>query len=1238
MATVTKYPTIIVNSVKEAYESDWSGLSNLNADDDTDAQCQIQGGTVLTGSRSDDPTSASTSGEGFDWYDPGAAADGSIYYYADVYSGGGYTWSKYLELRGMSFSIPATASNGGSNEISRVKVEVVCSGQGYSRTMELRLVTTGGTVCNPINQSMPTSKATLTYDYTNTQWGLPSDLSSSTGLGVNIRIQTNGTNAGVYFVKVTVYYKSGETTKQPNGIYATDCDVDLNDNARINNVKVVWEEYLRNTTGGTSNIPQINSKTVTLLKANNGENVSQISSLSVPTGRTQRELTFDSSVMPDVRRANIEDPDFGIYFCMGSNASSNQGLVYLDYLRVVVDFTDPTYSLSAELSTGKVLGEQLIYTLTLKNTNSCHEGVNIPVTITLPSGLSVASQSGDGTYDTGTHKWDAVLDSTRTAVLTLTLDTTTAGSKTINASVDDFSTSLDKSTVVLSPTYILSSPSIKEHVTETYNVTYTITVEVDTSAVSSVDVNIPIPSGLQFVSAEGSGSYNSSTKVWTAVFTNQTATLSLTIKGITVGTINQVITTNAASFTKKITVLPATLSVPYHTEIDLPDEILTYLKDGEVYTLSCWSIVTDSELEYVYPGDQNFTIAVVNGDNEFLSDKAESLDTPSRISTRFIYNKDAPIKLRIYGQWLEINPGNASHEVGGFALYHEKQLIDNPNLMSGSNVRENITTGSDFLANTNGTSAYNGASIESSTEWSSEGDRSFKIILPGSVVDESVYFLTNTYDRLPTQAGDYRIAFMKIKGSGNFRLTLMGRDGTGAYVEYKNMNVTAMEPPQLINISNIFTDPDVKYCDIKIIQASTPNPVEIYIDTIKFYDNDPLVNVEGKTDYELPALLFDDPDSLLLDGDYAEISLPPNRIGEGITFPDLHFGGLEGDSEVIIKGLMITGDVSVPGDINIGAILSTEEGDASQSIIISSDDTTFQIGGETDRWGLNRLKLSDLYFTLIFSNIGVDTILALLKNISIIIYYMYDETAGNRGFTLDGVHSREYNVFLVDGWDKPDGLNNDLQTFKLTRSDGEKLTASTVVSKEFKIKFQIVADTLEEANERLKEITAWMTNDRDENQKPITKAMVFDWDPDREYNVVLNDTIDIDFTVGSFEGSAKFLLPEGVGHGPQKVTGSTGRNNGLIPIRPVLQVVCSGADEVLITDSVSGQFMNIQHTFEEGTILTIDHQKRTVKDNLGNSYLTDVSLDSYWFKIQNEYDFNESTGCLVQTVTFQEAI
>ncbi len=856
------------------------------------------------------------------------------------------------------------------------------------------------------------------------------------------------------------------TVSKAGRVKVTGFGFNFKDNTRINSILVSWEEYVRNPSGGVTGVPTIPSKSAYLLYANGGSNsVKKTDPSTVPTNRTTRSLSYAASEMPSVKPAYLESANFGVYFDPARNTSSNTGRLFLDYINALVDFTDPTYMIGATLSAGKIVGDLVTYTLTLTNTNKCHNGIAIPVTITLPSGLTYNSQSGNGSYNTSTNKWNAVLNSSGVATLTLVLNSTSSGTKSISASVDGFSVSLSKSTIILPPTYTLTSPTNSHSVTETHDLTYTITVTVNSASITSVPVNIPIPTGMTYGSSSGNGSYNSTTHVWTATFVNKTATLTFTLHAITAGQVTQTITADTQTLTKTITIISATVTTPFYTDYQLPAEVLDYIQNGEQYALSCYQLIKDTVASTVYPGDKNFKISIINGPNEYFSDRATALNTLTRISTLFTYDSSQTIKLRVYGQYVEINPANATVSIGGFALYLGSEI-----------------------------------------------------------------------------------------------------------------------------------------------------------------------------DYQIPAVIFEDPENLIDDGNYSAVIIYPNQDGASVLLSNINFAGRDLDKDLIIKGIGISGDLYTGDNVDITVVMHSLYETHSKSIIALMGDIEFSMGGETDKWGFNSLDLDTLCFELQVNNIGVAPIEVGIKDVQVTLYYQYDETGDSKGLTLDGVHSREKNMFLSPGFEKPEGLSTDIVTLKLERTDGEKLTSSTVKSKTFKIIFQIVADDFEDANDKLIEIIKWLTNDRDDYQIPITKAMVFDWDPNRTYNVILDDDVDVKLDVSKYECTANFIVPEGVGWTAEKITGAMGINSGLIPIRPLIQVICDGSSEVVLHESNTGQLLRISNTFAAGTVLLIDCNKRTIMDPTGTNYISSVGLDSYWFKIARDYDFSDSTGCTIQMISYNEAV
>ena len=854
------------------------------------------------------------------------------------------------------------------------------------------------------------------------------------------------------------------TQSKPCRVRVSNFGFVFDNNAKINKITAEWEEYIRTNAGSTVAVPTIPYKNVLFNGANGGSNTAyKKNNSSVPTSRTNRSIAYTLSEIPNMRPAHIMASGFGVYLNPARNTSYNSGVMYLDYIRVAVDYTNPTYAFTSTISTGKVIGEEIVCSITLSNTNNCHNGFVIPVTLDIPAGLTLLGYTSAGTYNTSTRKWNASLNSNRTATITLRFRADSVGTKTFKATVDSYGTNISKSTTVLAASYELSGVN-PGFVTQGQDITQEITITTNSNAISTVNANIPIPQGFVYKSHTGPGTYTPGTGVWAAGFTNKTATLELTLTSVDAGEFEQILTVDNKTLIFNTTVISASVTAPHYTDYQLPESVLMYLEHGNTYTLSAYAFLNDTVLTQVYPGQNNHKFAIINGD-EYLSNRPTALNTIKRVKSTFVYDAGENIVLRIYGQYPEISPTTAIYELGGFALFYGETI-----------------------------------------------------------------------------------------------------------------------------------------------------------------------------DYAAPAILFDEPGLLLDNADYATAVLEDNKTDSLIYFDEINWAGWENDNELIVKGLKITGDINVNDNISVICSIKTLNITKTKSIIINPEDTGFEIGGPTDKWNFNNISLEDLIFGLSIINITAAGVEVQLKNIEITIYYQYDKTRGNPGIAAKGVHSRDLNVFIAPGWDKPEGLETDITSVKLERTDGEFITSSTVQGKEFKIKFNIVADTLQEANDLMILVTDWLSNDRDIWQKPVPYSLVFDWDLNREYFVILKGSIENDFDNGKFECTAKFLLPDGVGYKPVKTTAAIDTNEGLTKVKPVIQIMATGDEYITVREKISGQYLIINHTFENGEVLVIDTDKRTIMDLSGNNYFDKVSPDSFYFRIREDYDFSESEGCIIQTISYREAV
>lgn len=465
------------------------------------------------------------------------------------------------------------------------------------------------------------------------------------------------------------------TRSKPGKLRCSSYGFNIKPNARINKIIAEWEAYCRNLSGGTNGVPNIPNIYLSLPGSDWNVNWN-----SVPLYRTVRSVTFDASAVPNVSPAMVNDSGFWVLFNPSRNTNHQVGKMFVDEIALIVDYDDPTYTLQAEIESPKIVGGQITYKLTIINTNQTPHTQSVPISIVLPAGLSYLSQSSsDGTYNSSTGKWNAIINSDHTASLELTLSSSAVGDQTVTATVDDFGTSISRTATIKNPNYALSS-DLPSNITQGQNLTYHVTVNVDTDAVSTVNVNIPIPSGFTFVSSSGNGTYTSSTGVWAATFTNKTATLTIVLTAVTPGDYTQTSTISETNtLTRSITIVSTNITECYYSDVPIPAEILNYLEDGETYIISC-NIRANQTATSIYNGYKNYKLAILqtvgNITTEYLGTRPNQANIYQRSYSRFTYNALGTQKIRIYGQYKELSPQNTSVDFLKFAIQKVKTTYE----------------------------------------------------------------------------------------------------------------------------------------------------------------------------------------------------------------------------------------------------------------------------------------------------------------------------------------------------------------------------------------------------------------------------------------------------------------------------------------------------------------------------------------------------------------------------------
>lgn len=391
-----------------------------------------------------------------------------------------------------------------------------------------------------------------------------------------------------------------------------------------------------------------------------------------------------------------------------------------------------------------------------------------------------------------------------------------------------------------------------------------------------------------------------------------------------------------------------------------------------------------------------------------------------------------------------------------------------------------------------------------------------------------------------------------------------------------------------------------------------------------------------QTSYSEPANLLSNPTALLSDSGSSDITLDSNTESTTYSY-NLPVSALTNPLS-LFSGIELKLNSFAASNSGIEVSLESSNGNissAKSSYISRTGTITF--GGMTDLWDLDSTDIEGETLTLhiTFTNTTREQATFTYNNILFTLYYVEDQTGGADGFTANNIHSVNYQLLLLDV-DLPEGPEREVGTVNFPLSDGETVVNHSFKSKDIKIKFVVWGETLDEAKVKLRNISQWLTNDRNTLSIPVPYELVFDFEDDMTYHVILNDPIDTEINYTAIECEATFNVPSGVALTSEtKITGPVGTNNGITKIKPVVTVLCDGSTGITITDTISEQSIMIDEEITDGTLITIDCDARTILDEADNDYTTSVNIESIWFNFFTSYDLS-CTGGQVQSVSFKE--
>ena len=411
--------------------------------------------------------------------------------------------------------------------------------------------------------------------------------------------------------------------------------------------------------------------------------------------------------------------------------------------------------------------------------------------------------------------------------------------------------------------------------------------------------------------------------------------------------------------------------------------------------------------------------------------------------------------------------------------------------------------------------------------------------------------------------------------------------------------------------------------------------------------NEPAI-IEEYTERLTNGLFLEPIDEVISDeGSSSTITLQAFDISNTHVLYDLPLDdGYGTDSDMAIRGIELTGEVEQTDRLILYAKLRSPTGESRQRSIIIEDTKDFSIGGNGDLWGYNTLdmvNLEDWEIELTISNNldEVDGNLT-LGNLQLNLYVERVEPS-NIVCYINGEDLRYYGVFITDV-SIPEGLQTDTRYLEVDGTDHNDPYNQSIRQKEIEIEFELGNDCDLQANTlSRRELAKLLVNDRDEYNRPIPNTIEFSHYPDIYWEYIMEDAIKDKIEIGSYtDGKVTLVVPAGTAYDKESTTTSnTGYVNGLATINPIL--IVKPTDEIItIREEVTGQEFHMGYSGEwNDKILEIDCEDRIAWLKTDEDDTDPINLNRYvdfnsdWFRLKGEFNF-VGINCIIRTVDYQE--
>ncbi len=382
------------------------------------------------------------------------------------------------------------------------------------------------------------------------------------------------------------------------------------------------------------------------------------------------------------------------------------------------------------------------------------------------------------------------------------------------------------------------------------------------------------------------------------------------------------------------------------------------------------------------------------------------------------------------------------------------------------------------------------------------------------------------------------------------------------------------------------------------------------------------------------------------DAETPSVLVPAMSYSNPVIMYDLPLGEDFGtDDEMAIRGIAITGEIEHNDDLTIIASIRTDQTTINRSIVLDDEASEFTIGGLSDIWGLNTAdikNMEDWDFNIQFQNTDEENEAAIgISNVQIGVW-VQPITEQTVKVYVEEQNLAWYGAF-VSNVEIPTGIKTDTDFININGTDVNDPYIQSIREKEIELELDIseVCD-LETNTNLLQDLSNLLVNERDEYNRPIPKRLEVSFYPNIYWEYIVKDDFENSIEVDDYTMKLKLIVPSGTGYGKEDiVTGNTGFARGLTPVEPIILLKPSGED-VTITEETTDQTFNFNFLeIWADSFVEIDCPNKRVwlleseLDEDPRDITAHADINTDWFVLRDDYNFS-SINASIKSVTFTE--